>query len=178
MDVLVIVGAKKDGHTDKLAGQFVKGARSAGHKVEVENLFEAKMTGCRGCESCQQNGGFCVLKDDVPKLLDKVLVADVLVFASPVYFFSVSSQLKAFMDRTYPLYGRLRDKKFYFISTAHGPAALHADKFRKVFGPLEGWLGCFKGMDFVKTLAHWDCASQDLVLSEAYREAERVGLGL
>lgn len=176
MQILVIIGAKKNGQTDKLTGQFVKGALSAGHEVETVNLFTLKIIhGCIDCQTCKKNGGTCIWKDDVAPLMEKVIAADVLVFASPVYFFSITSQLKLFMDRTYAVMEQIKNKKFYFISTAAGPSADYAEDFKKVVEPVQGWLDCFEGMEFVNTISFYDTGSMDVSETEVYKGAEAVG---
>ncbi len=179
MKVLVIVGAKKNGQTDQLTKQFIKGALSAGHEVETEYLFAKKNAhGCIDCQTCKKNGGTCVWKDDIAPLMEKVLAADVLAFASPVYFFSISSQLKLFMDRTYAVMEQIKNKKFYFIATAAGPSAEYAEDFKKVVEPVQGWLDCFEGMDFVKMLSFYDTGSMDVSETAVYKEAEAVGAAM
>ena len=176
MKILVIVGAKKNGQTDKLTGQFVKGLLSAGHEVETVNLFTLKnVHGCIDCQTCKKNGGTCVWKDDVAPLMEKVVAVGVLVFASPVYFFSITSQLKLFMDRTYAVMEQIKNKKFYFIATAAGPSADYPEDFKKVVEPVQGWLDCFDGMEFVKAVSFYDTGTVDITESEAYKETEIAG---
>lgn len=179
MKVLVIVGAKKNGNTDKLVKRFVEGAVSAGHEVNTEYLFTKKdVHGCIDCQTCKKNGGVCVWKDDIAPMLDKVLAADMLVFASPVYYFSISSQLKMFMDRTYAIIEKIRDKKFYFIATAEGPSDKYAWGFKRVTEPIQGWVDCFVGMQFVKTICCYDTGTLDVTESDAYKEALEAGASI
>ena len=180
MKVLIVVGAKKNGNTDKITKQFADGAVSAGHEVEVEYLFTKKnVHGCIDCQSCKRNGGVCVWKDDIAPMLDKVLAADVLVFASPVYFFSISSQLKMFMDRTYAVIEKIRDKKFYFIATAEGPSDTFMDDLKRVVEPIQGYLDCFEGMQFVKTISCFDMGTiKDATETDAYKEAFEIGASI
>lgn len=86
-------------------------------------------------------------------MLEKVLELDVLVFASPVYFFSISSQLKQFMDRTYAVIEKIKNKKFYFITSAEGPSVIYEEDLKSVNEPIQGFLNCFDGMEFIKTLS-------------------------
>ena len=176
MKVYVVVGAKKNGKTDKITQQFIQGAQSAGHEVETEYLFMKKSThGCIDCQSCKRNGGTCIWKDDITPMLEKVLDSDVLVFVSPVYFFSISSQLKQFMDRTYAVIEKIKNKKFYFITTAEGPSDTFEEDFKRVNEPIQGFLDCFDGMEFIKTLSFFDTGSMDVTESDAYKEAKAVG---
>lgn len=179
MKVLVIVAAKKNGQTDKLAGQFIKGAASSGHTVETVNLLALKnVHGCVDCQTCKRNGGTCVWKDDIAPLMEKVVAADVLVFASPVYFFSISSQLKLFMDRTYAVMEQIKNKKFYFIATAAGPSADYQEDFKKVVEPVQGWLDCFEGMEFIRIMSFYDTGTIDVSESDVYKESEFAGASI
>lgn len=176
MKALIIVGAKENGNTDKLVRQFAKGAASAGHEIEIEYLFKKSMHGCIHCQNCKRNGGACVWNDGVPEMLDKLLAADVLVLASPVYYFALSSQLKMFMDRTYAIIEKICGKRLFFISTADGPSDVCAAGFEKVLAPIEGWTMCFAGTTFEKSIAHWDMSTtDDITKSAAYAEAEDAG---
>ena len=176
MKIYVVVGAKKNGKTDKITQQFIQGAQSAGHEVETEYLFTKKNThGCIDCQSCKRNGGTCVWTDDITPMLEKVLESDVLVFASPVYFFSISSQLKQFMDRTYAVIEKIKNKKFYFITSAEGPSVTFEEDLKRVNEPIQGFLNCFDGMEFIKTLSFFDTGSTDVTESDTYKEAKAVG---
>ena len=101
--VLLSGSPRKDGNTDKLAAAFQEGAESAGKKVELFRVAEMAIGGCLGCGQCHRDNGVCVQKDDMPAILDALRKADAMVLASPVYFFSVTAQLKLAIDRTYAL---------------------------------------------------------------------------
>ena len=179
MKVLIVLGGKSNGNTAKLAKQFAKGAEAAGHEVEVVDAFKADIHGCIDCQACKRNGGTCVFKDDMPALNEKVIAADVLLFASPVYYFSISAQLKAFMDRTYAVIERIRDKRLYLITTAEGPSDTFAADLEKVAVPVEGWADCFEGMAFEKHIHLWDMGTTpDITQAPEYAEAERIGASI
>jgi len=101
--VLLSGSPRKGGNTDKLVDAFIAGAESAGKSVTLFRTADMKIGGCLGCSHCFEEKGVCVLKDDMPKILDALREADALVLASPVYYFSVSAQLKLAIDRTYAL---------------------------------------------------------------------------
>ncbi len=105
MKVLAVVGAGKGGNTDALVNAFVQSAVKVGQQAEIEYLFEKKnIHGCNGCYICRKTGsGTCTMHDDLTPVLKKAAEADVIVLASPVYFYNVSAQLKMFMDRTYAI---------------------------------------------------------------------------
>ena len=116
--VLILSGSpRKGGNSDTLCDEFMKGAIEAGN--EVEKIFVAgKNIGyCKACYACKDTG-VCVIKDDMAEVLQKMLGADVIVLSSPVYFYSISAQLKAVIDRTVARWLEFRDKEFYYIMTA------------------------------------------------------------
>ncbi len=115
--LIVSASPRRGGNCDLLCDQFAKGAREAGHTVEIVYLQNQKINYCLGCGGCYPNHA-CVQQDGMPPLLDKLVIADVIVLATPVYFYSMSGQLKTFIDRTVPRYTELVNKDFYFILTA------------------------------------------------------------
>ncbi len=143
-NVLIINSTyRKGGNSQVLAEQFKKGAQEAGNTVTEINLRDINLKFCIGCLSCQKTGK-CVLDDSVNGLLPIVQNADVLVFATPVYYYSVSGQLKTFLDRLNPLYGR--DNKFkevYLLTTAADTETSAMDGSIKA---VQGWIDCFEGV--------------------------------
>lgn len=116
--VLIISSSpRKGGNSDLLCDQFLKGAQEAGHQTEKIFLAAHKINYCLGCGVCN-NTHECVQKDDMKPLLNKMVEADVIVLATPVYFYSMDGQLKTFIDRTVPRYTEISGKDFYFIVSA------------------------------------------------------------
>jgi multimeric flavodoxin WrbA len=101
--VLLSGSPRKDGNTDKLAAAFMEGAESAGKNVTLFRVADMKIGGCMGCNHCFEEKGVCVQTDDMSQILDAFRKADAVVFASPVYYWNVSAQLKLAIDRTYAL---------------------------------------------------------------------------
>jgi len=101
--VLLAGSPRKESSTDRLAAAFIEGAKEAGHTITMFRVADMKIGGCLGCNHCFQEVGVCVQKDDMQTILDALRKADTLVLASPVYFWSVTSQLKCAIDRTYAL---------------------------------------------------------------------------
>ena len=93
-------GGRPKGNTAQLIDSFVKGAADAGHTVEVVSLMQNEVKGCLGCNACRY-GKPCVQKDTFNDLVPKIKAADCLVFASPLYFWTVSARIKAFIERFY-----------------------------------------------------------------------------
>lgn len=109
---------RKNGNSDILAEEFARGAREAGHSVEKICLREIELKFCTGCMYCHTRGT-CVIKDGVETLLPRIADSDVLVFATPVYYYEMSGQLKTFLDRMNPLYGRdNRFREVYLLASA------------------------------------------------------------
>lgn len=117
-NVLIISASpRKNGNSNLLCEQFARGAEESGHSVEKVFLSSRNIGYCRGCGVCNSTHK-CVQKDDMAEILDKMVTADIIVLATPVYFYSMDGQLKTFIDRTVPRYTEIRDKDFYFIMTA------------------------------------------------------------
>lgn len=101
--ILVIQGGgRPHGNTAQLVDAFVRGARDAGKRVEVVNLSKIEVKGCTGCNACRY-GKPCVQRDGFGELVPELFAADTLVFVSPLYFWTISSKLKAFIERFYCL---------------------------------------------------------------------------
>ncbi len=130
VSVLGISGSpRRGGNTELLIREFMRGAEAAGHKTELIILGELKISPCASCGSCQKTGK-CIINDDMQLMHKKLLEADCIVFASPIYFGGTSAQLKSFIDRCQTLWSRKYVLKKalinpdkgkrpgYFISTA------------------------------------------------------------
>lgn len=117
--VLILSGSPRHGgNSDTLCDQFMKGALEAGNEVEKYFIAAHNIGYCSACYYCQSHGGECCKNDDMRLLMPKILEADVLVFSSPVYMYSVSAQLKAVFDRMVAQYETIADKDLYYIMTA------------------------------------------------------------
>lgn len=102
MNILVVTGSpRKNGNTEIMASAFVKSAREAGHEVTVKELSTLKVEPCLACTYCFTHDGVCIQNDDMNSILTDLSQADMLVLASPVYWFDVSAQTKCFIDRMY-----------------------------------------------------------------------------
>ena len=102
--IVVLSGSpRKDGNSVRLAEAFMEGARATGKEITFFRVAGLQIGGCRGCEYCLKNQGVCVQQDDMPPILDALRKADALVLASPVYYYSVSAQIKLVIDRFFAL---------------------------------------------------------------------------
>ena len=142
-NVLIISASpRRGGNSDLLCDRFLAGAREAGHHAEKIFLRDKKINYCQGCGVCNTTHA-CVQKDDMAPLLDKMLQADVIVFATPVYFYSCDGQLKTISDRCVPRYTEMKNKDFYFILTA---ADTEQKNMRRTLETLRGFTeDCLEG---------------------------------
>ena len=100
--LIVVGGGRPNGNTTQLVRSFADGAEAAGHMVEILSLLKTEIRGCIGCNACRY-GKPCVQKDSFNEVVPKIKSADLIVFASPLYFWTISSRLKAFIERFYCL---------------------------------------------------------------------------
>jgi len=116
-NVLIISSSPRvNSNSDALCKQFEKGAKEAGHNVEYVRLKDKKIGYCLGCYACEKTGK-CFQNDDMTSLRESLLKADVIVFATPVYYYCMSAQLKTFIDRLVPFYTEIR-ADIYLFATA------------------------------------------------------------
>ncbi len=102
MNIVVLSGSpRKGGNTAIMVGAFKEGAESAGHSVEVVDVAAKKIAPCRACKYCYSHGGECAIPDGMTEVREALKRADMVVFASPVYWFDISAQLKLAIDRMY-----------------------------------------------------------------------------
>ena len=119
MKVLVLTGSPHaKGTTAALADAFCEGALAAGHQVDRFDTARMDINPCLGCMACRREGGSCVRKDDMFQIWPALLEADVVVFVTPIYYFGMTAQLKAVIDRFFAVNGQLRESKktAYMIS--------------------------------------------------------------
>ncbi len=140
--ILIISSSpRRNGNSEQLAASFAKGAVEAGHTVETVNLREKNYGFCKGCFACLKLG-HCILKDDAVEIASKMHDADVLVFATPVYYYSVCGQLKTMLDRANPLYGTdYRFTDVYLLATAAEEEPHAVEGAEKA---VQGWVDCFE----------------------------------
>ena len=140
--VVLSASPRKGGNSDLLCDQFVHGAAEAGHLVEKILVRDKKINYCTACGACQGNGGTCVQKDDMAEILDKIISADIIVMATPVYFFTMNGQMKTLIDRTYARYTRISNKEMYFIMTA---AVGNTNLLERTLESFRGFTSCLSG---------------------------------
>ena len=140
--LILSASPRKGGNSDTLCNQLMEGAQQAGHQVEKIFLKEKKINYCTGCGACYNRGNGCSQKDDMENMLNKMIDADVIVMATPVYFYTMNGQMKTFIDRTCSRYTEINNKEFYFIVTAADD-----DKalMTKTIEEFRGFLYCLEG---------------------------------
>lgn len=139
--VLVISGSpRKGGNSDILCDEFVRGAVDSGNVASKVRLQELNIAPCLACYACRGTGK-CAHDDDMAELLEKMVQAEVLVLATPVYFYSLCGQMKTMIDRTLPRYTEIRDKDVYFIVTA----ADEKPYLERTVEALRGFTDCLPG---------------------------------
>lgn len=141
MKILVWNGSpRKNGNTARLISAFAEGAGDAGHEVTVEQVAGRNIRGCLACEYCHdKQPGKCVQQDDMQELYRRLKEADMLVLASPIYYYTMTGQMISALNRTYAL-GRLtRIKKTALILCSASPNMYDA-AIRQYQGVI-GWWG-------------------------------------
>lgn len=141
--VLILSGSpRKGGNSDILCDEFARGAKIGGNEVEKIRVAEKKIGYCRACYYCSDHGGECAIKDDMAEILQKMIDADVIVLASPVYFYSIDAQLKAVIDRTVARWTEVKNKEFYYIATMADEPQSSANRTIECF---RGYADCVEG---------------------------------
>lgn len=177
-NVLIISSSLRGGsNSEILAHEAEKGAIDAGNVVEFINLKGKEIKFCIGCLACQKTGK-CVQKDDMAEMIAKVQNADTIIFATPIYYYEMSGQLKTFLDRCNPLYGQ--DNKFkdvYLITSSYDDAKNASDIAANGLG---GWVACFEQSRLAGVLAGGglnepkDADSREDLLQKAYELGKNV----
>ncbi len=141
-NVLIISSSlRPNSNSDALAEAFARGAAEAGNQVETISLKGKDIRFCKGCLACQQTQK-CVIADDAPAIVQKMYGADVLVFATPIYYYELSGQLKTLLDRANPLYGT--DYHFRDIYLLTSAAEDEEQTPAHAVTGLGGWIACFE----------------------------------
>jgi len=147
--IVISTSLRSGSNSDMLADKFVEGAKAAGNDVEKVSLVGKNIQFCKGCMACQKLG-HCVIKDDVNDIMAKVLKSDVVVWATPIYYYEMSGQMKTLIDRMNAMYEldyQFRD--VYLLTTA---ADEEENTPKRAESGLTGWVDCFPKSRLVATL--------------------------
>ncbi len=145
-NVLIISSSLRNkSNTEYVAREIEKGVRDAGNNVEFISLKDKDIKFCKGCLACQKTQK-CVIKDDANEIVEKVKNADTLIFATPIYYYEMSGQLKTLLDRCNPLF--VQDYKFrdVYLVTASDDDTDFA--YENAVNGLKGWIACFEKSRF------------------------------
>ena len=164
---------RRGGNSDLLCDQFLLGVKEAGHRVEKVFLKDRKINYCTGCGTCFEGKKPCPQKDDMPGILDRMVAADVIVMATPVYFYTMCGQMKTLIDRVCSRYTEVRNKEFYFILAA---ADTNKQALERTVEEFRGFTSCLKGAKengIIYGTGAWKIG--DIKVSEAMRHAYEMG---
>ena len=174
--IVISTSLRAGSNSQVLAEQFAEGAKSAGNEVEFISLRGKEIKFCMGCLACQKIGK-CVIKDDVNDIMDKVLEADVVCWATPIYYYEMSGQMKTLIDRMNAMYPKdYRFRDIYLLATAtedeeHVP--------QRAIQGLTGWIDCYPKSRLAGTLFCGGVTMPNDIkdnskLQEAYEMGKRV----
>ncbi|MCI7351442.1 MAG: flavodoxin family protein [Ruminococcus sp.] len=173
-NVLIISASpRKGGNSDTLCDRFAQGAKESGNNVEKIFIAAKNIGYCRGCGVCNSTHK-CVQKDDMAEILDKMVSADVIVLATPVYFYTMDGQMKTFIDRTVPRYTEIKNKDFYFIMTAADTEKASLERTLEAFrGFTEDCLEGAREAGIIYGVGAWNVG--EIKSTPAYDEAYEMG---
>jgi len=176
MNILILSGSpRKGGNTELLAEAFAKGA-SARHHVEIVSVRDYKVNSCLGCNACFMTNGICAQKDDMSVIYEKMNQTDMLVIASPVYFYGISAQLKAVIDRFHnPIRDTFHVKKMALLLVG---AATLPELFDAILTEYNLCLNFFNIEDAGKVLVRGVKEKGDINNTDAQNEAYTLGFSI
>lgn len=173
--VLVIeTSIRMNSNTDLMGERFAAGAKDAGNEVEVESLKGDAVRYCRGCYACKRNGR-CVISDNARNLVDKMGKVDVVAFATPVYFYGMSGQMKTLLDRTMPLYWPVAGRRFtdvYLMVAGEDTADTLPDG---VIDDVQRWASCFDGVELKNGVCAYGTLDPKSVSEEVLQQCYDMG---
>ena len=139
--LIISTSLRQNSNSELLARRFAKGAEEAGNQVDILSLRGKTLQFCVGCLACQKTGR-CAIQDDANVIMEKMREADVICFATPVYYYEMSGQMKTLLDRANALFAADYAFRDIYLLTASAEAEDSAAD-----GPihgLEGWIACFE----------------------------------
>ena len=174
--LIISTSLREGGNSAALAQAFAEGAKSAGHNVEYISLAGKTIQFCRGCLVCQKTQK-CVIRDDAAAIADKMLHADIIVFATPIYYYEMSGQMKTLLDRANPLF--TTDYQFRDIYLLASAAEKENTAMDRAVTGLEGWIECFEKARLKGTLlANGVTDVGDITGSSVLEDARKMGAAI
>ncbi len=138
--IVISTSLRRDSNSDMLADKFAEGAKAAGNEVEKISLVGKNIQFCKGCFGCQKLGR-CVINDDVNDIMAKVIQADVVCWATPIYYYEMSGQMKTLIDRMNGMYEQdYQFRDVYLLTTA---AEDETETPKRAEIGLTGWIDCY-----------------------------------
>lgn len=175
--LIISASPRKNGNSDTLCNEFLRGAIDGGNQAEKIFLKDKKINYCTGCGACVNKKGNCSQKnDDMFEILNKMITADVIVMATPIYFYTMCGQLKTFIDRTCSHYTEIKNKDFYFIMTAADTSETAMDRTIEEF---KGFTYCLEGAkekDFICATGVWNIGDikSNPIINKAYELGKKI----
>lgn len=139
--LIISTSLRRNSNSDYIAREFERGAKDAGNEVEFVSLIGKKIDFCIGCLTCQLTQE-CVIKDDANEIAEKVKNADVVVYATPVYYYEMSGQMKTLIDRMNCLFPS--DYKFRDVYLLAASAEDEESAMDGAVKGVQGWVDCFE----------------------------------
>lgn len=170
--LILSASPRKGGNSDLLCDQFLLGAKEAGNQTEKIFLRDKRIGYCTGCGSCVTIKS-CVQKDDMAEVLEKMIAADVIVMATPVYFYTMNGQMKTMIDRTCPRYTEISNKEIYFIVTAADSRKQAMERTLEGFRGFTSLLSGAKEKGIIYGTGAWNMG--DIIGSKAMVQAYEMG---
>ena len=122
MKIAIFNGSPRKQNTSAMVQAFIEGAEAAGHEAEELQVGKMNIGGCLGCEYCHTKGdGKCIRKDDLEQIMPAYLEADMVVFASPIYYFTMTAQMEAAIQRVYCIGKPAKAKKAALLLSSGSP---------------------------------------------------------
>ena len=162
---------RRGGNSDRLCDEFLRGAAEAGHDAEKIFLRDRTIGYCTGCGACSRDGKPCPQRDDAAEIIDKMVRADVIAMATPVYFYTMAAQMKTLIDRCCARYTEISGKEFYLLLTA---AEEEREKMLRTADTFQGFFDCLEETVFGTGVWH----AGEIAGHPALREAYEAGKGI
>jgi len=176
--VLVLMSSpRKNGNTDRLANAFIRGVEENGYTTEKVYVNYQNIKSCLGCNVCQKTK-VCIQKDDMQEIYSKMLEAKIIVFASPVYFYTFNGSMKLLIDRTFAIEKTIHDKDFYLLTTGLAPEESY---FRIIKDTFQKYIDCLRvgSNRFVDYVLGFQTGNKDDIektdaIEKAYKMAKEI----
>jgi multimeric flavodoxin WrbA len=172
--VLVLSASpRRGGNSDLLCDQFMLGVEETGNPTEKIFLRDKEINYCTGCGACYSMEKGCPQEDDMAEVLEKMITSEVIVMATPVYFYTMNGQMKTLIDRTCSRYTEISDKDFYFIVTAADDSKQAMERTLEGF---RGFTSCLEGAKekgIIYGTGAWQIG--DIIGSKAMKQAYEMG---